>query len=139
MPVTEPEQRGHRTWRALTAMRHARRSLAGKLMVVMLTTTAVALAVAGAALLFTDVRGNRAAWANDLGTEAAILSLAVQPALSFNDVEGAQRNLNALQARASIHAAALYDSRGALFAQYTRAGELSPAPRVPARLRPSRP
>ncbi|HET7809672.1 MAG TPA: ATP-binding protein [Steroidobacteraceae bacterium] len=132
MPVTEPEQRGHRAWRALAAMRHARRSLAGKLMVVMLTTTAVALAVAGAALLFTDVRGNRAAWANDLGTEAAILSLAVQPALSFNDVEGAQRNLNALQARASIHAAALYDSRGALFAQYTRAGELSPAPRVPA-------
>ena len=76
MPVTEPEQRGHRAWRALAAMRHARRSLAGKLMVVMLTTTAVALAVAGAALLFTDVRGNRAAWANDLGTEAAILSLA---------------------------------------------------------------
>src|SRR6185436_20496229 len=122
MPVEQPEQRDNRLWRAVTAMRHARRSLAGKLMVVMLTTTAVALTVAGAALLFTDLRDNRAAWANDLETEAAILSLAVEPALSFNDVEGAQRNLNALQARASIRAAALYDSRGLLFAQYSRAG-----------------
>ena len=35
-------------------------------MVVMLTTTAIALAAAGAALLFTDLRDNRAAWADDL-------------------------------------------------------------------------
>ncbi len=91
----------------------------------MLTTTAIALAAAGAALLFTDLRDNRAAWAADLGTEAAILSLAVQPALSFDDREGAQRNLNALQARASIRAAALYGADGRLFAQYVRAGESS--------------
>jgi PAS domain S-box-containing protein len=114
-----------RLWRALVSIRHARRSLSGKLMVVMLTTTAIALAAAGAALLFTDLRDNRAAWAADLGTEAAILSLAVQPALSFDDREGAQRNLNALQARASIRAAALYGADGRLFAQYVRAGEPS--------------
>ena len=132
MPVEQPEQRDNRLWRAVTAMRHARRSLAGKLMVVMLTTTAVALTVAGAALLFTDLRDNRAAWANDLETEAAILSLAVEPALSFNDVEGAQRNLNALQARASIRAAALYDSRGLLFAEYSRAGAEPAASQLPA-------
>jgi len=100
-------------------------------MVVMLTTTAIALAAAGAALLFSDLRDNRAAWADDLGTEAAILSLSVQPALSFNDVDGAQRSLNALQARASIHAAALYTPDGNVFAQYSRPGE-QPAPaRVP--------
>jgi PAS domain S-box-containing protein len=93
----------------------------------MLTTTAIALAAAGAALLFTDLRDNRAAWASDLGTEAAILSLAVQPALSFNDREGAQRNLNALQARASVRAAALYSADGRLFAQYVRPEE-PPAP-----------
>jgi PAS domain S-box-containing protein len=114
-----------RLWRTLVSIRHARRSLSGKLMVVMLTTTAIALAAAGAALLFTDLRDNRAAWAADLGTEAAILSLAVQPALSFDDREGAQRNLNALQARASIRAAALYGADGRLFAQYVRAGEPS--------------
>ena len=112
-------------------MRHARRSLSGKLMVVMLTTTAIALAAAGAALLFTDLRDNRAAWADELDTEAAILSLAVQPALSFNDREGAQRNLNALQARASIRAAALYGGDGALFAQYVRPANRRPPARAP--------
>jgi PAS domain S-box-containing protein len=120
-----------RLWCALVSIRHARRRLSGKLMVVMLTTTAIALAAAGAALLFTDLRDNRAAWAGDLGTEAAILSLAVQPALSFNDREGAQRNLNAMQARASIHAAALYDAEGALFTQYVRPGERSAPAQVP--------
>ena len=96
-------------------------------MLVMLTTTAIALSAAGAALLFSDLRDNRAAWADDLGTEAAILSLSLQPALSFNDVELAQRSLSALQARASIQAAALYLPDGSLFAQYVRPGEV-PAP-----------
>jgi PAS domain S-box-containing protein len=104
-------------------MRHARRSLSGKLMIVMFTTTAIALAAAGAALVFTDLRDNRTAWADDLATEAGIISLAVQPALSFNDRDGAQRTLNALQARGSIQAAALYDNAGTLFVQYVRPGE----------------
>src|SRR5690349_23491979 len=131
--TTENMERSHgRLWRALVSIRHARRSLSGKLMLVMLTTTAIALGVAGAALLFTDLRDNRAAWAADLGTEAAILSLAVQPALSFNDREYAQRNLNALQARASIRAAALYDADGALFAQYVRPGEAAAPAQLPS-------
>src|SRR5688572_8154107 len=113
-------------------MRHARRSLSGKLMVVMLTTTVIALAAAGAALLFTDLRDNRAAWAADLNTETAILSLSVQPALSFDDRENAQRNLNALQARASISAVALYAADGTLFAQYVRPDQVSSPDRVPA-------
>ncbi len=101
-------------------------------MVVILTTTAIALTAAAAALLFIDLRDNRAAWAADVGTEGAILSLAVQPALSFNDREGAQRNLNALQARSTIRAAALYDAGGELFAAYTPPGELPAPPRSPA-------
>jgi PAS domain S-box-containing protein len=101
-------------------------------MAVILTTTFIALLAAGAALLLIDLRDNRAAWAAELGTEGAILSLAVQPALSFNDREGAQRNLNALQARSSVHAAALYDASGALFAQYSRPGEIPAPSRTPA-------
>jgi PAS domain S-box-containing protein len=118
-------------WRTLASIRHAHRSLSGKLMVVMLTTTAIALIVACAALLFSDLRDNRAAWADDLGTEAAILSLSLQPTLSFDDLEGAQRSLDALQARASIHAAALYSADGNLFAQYVRPGEHPAPPRLP--------
>jgi len=129
---TETVTVASRLWRALASMRHARRSLSGKLMVVMLTTTAIALAAAGAALLLSDLRNYRTEWADNIDTESAILSLAVQPALSFNDREGAQRNLNALRARASIRAAALYGMDGALFAQYVRPGEIAPPVRAPA-------
>src|SRR3954462_284602 len=85
-----------RIFRALVSMRHARRSLSGKLMIVMLATTAIALAAAGTALLLSDLNEDRASLADDLSTEAGIISLAVQPALSFNDRELAQRTLNAL-------------------------------------------
>jgi len=106
-------------------MRHARRSLSGKLMIVMLATTAIALAAAGTALLLSDLNEDRASLADDLSTEAGIISLAVQPALSFNDRELAQRTLNALQARASIESAGIYATDGALFVQFSRPGTLS--------------
>jgi PAS domain S-box-containing protein len=121
-----------RPWHALLSIAKARRSVSGKLMVIMIATTAIALIAAGAALLFTDLRDNRAASADDLATEAAILSLSVQPALSFNDLEHAQRNLNALQARASIETAALYFPDGTLFAAYMRPGAAAPPPTAPA-------
>ena len=114
-----------RLFRALGSMRHARRSLSGKLMIVMLATTAIALAAAGTALLLTDLNDNRASLGDDLSTEAGIISLAVQPALSFNDRELAQRTLNALQARASIQAAGIYTTDGALFVEYSRPGNPS--------------
>ncbi|HYJ41306.1 MAG TPA: ATP-binding protein [Steroidobacteraceae bacterium] len=117
---------GRRPWRSVLSMVNARRSLSGKLMVVMLVTTAIALASAGAALMYTDLRDNRAAWAEDLRTEAAILALGVTPALSFNDREYAKRSLDALQARDSIRAAALYAADGSVFAQYARADQPGP-------------
>ena len=106
-------------------------------MLVILTSTAIALAAAGAALLFIDLRDSHSAWSEDLRTEAAILSLAVQPALSFDDREAAQRNLSALQARASIQAAALYDSAGQQFAQYARTGQLMAPQNMPAPVEPT--
>jgi Periplasmic sensor domain len=121
---------GRRPWRAVLSIANARRSLAGKLMVVMLVTTGIALTSAGAALLYTDLRDNRAAWAEDLRTEAAILALGVTPALSFDDHELAQRSLEALQARASISAAALYDADGGIFARYARADQAEPPQRL---------
>ena len=79
-----------RPWRGILSIRNARRSLAGKLMVVMLVTTTIALASAGAALMYTDLRDNRAAWAEDLRTEAGILALSLTTALQFNDHEYAE-------------------------------------------------
>ena len=118
----------------MLSMRNARRSLAGKLMFVMLVTTTIALAAAGAALIITDLRDARANWADDLRTEAEIAAFAVQPALSFNDHARAERNLSALQARESIRTAALYTTDGTLFARYVRPGHAEPPPRPPRHL-----
>jgi PAS domain S-box-containing protein len=137
--MNRPSPESRRPWRALLSIRNARRSLAGKLMVVMLTTTTIALAAAGAALLFTDLRDNRANWADDLRTEAGIVAFAVQPALSFNDHDRAERNLSSLQARESISAAALYTPEGTLFARYVRPGHAEPPPRPPRNLELDRP
>ncbi|MDF3021040.1 MAG: putative histidine kinase, hybrid [Steroidobacteraceae bacterium] len=138
MNLTGP-QSSRRPWRALLSIRHARRSLSGKLMAVMLGTTAIALAAAGAALIFTDLRDSRTNWADDVRTEAGIVAFAVQPALSFDDHARAERNLSSLQARDSISAAALYTPEGELFARYVRPGHAEPPPRPPRNLELDRP
>jgi PAS domain S-box-containing protein len=109
-------------WAALGAMRGVR-SVSGKLMLVVLLTTAIALLVAGAALLFHDLTENRQAWAADLATEGGILALSTAPALAFDDRETAAQNLAALQARPSVRAAALYTPDGRLYASYAQRGE----------------
>jgi PAS domain S-box-containing protein len=100
-------------------------------MLVILTTTTIALSAAGAALLLSDLRDNRASWAADLATEASILSLALRPALSFDDLEYAERNLSAMQARDSIRVAAIYSADGSLFAQYSRSADSAAPERAP--------
>jgi PAS domain S-box-containing protein len=100
---------------------------------VVLLSTAIALLVAGTAMLSHDLSVYRNSWAADLATEANILALSTAPALAFDDREVAERNLVALEARPGVLAAALYDTRGRLYAAYTREGE--PAP--PAVLGPS--
>jgi PAS domain S-box-containing protein len=131
---TDGREPGRRPWRAVLSLRDARRSLAGKVMAVVLVTTTVALAAAGTALLITDLRDNRAALADEVMTQAGIVGFAAQPALSFDDNERARQNLLALQASESIGAAALYTAEGVLFAQYARPGQSPPPPRQPTHL-----
>src|SRR6185436_7268816 len=116
-------------WRALKSIPAARRSVAGKLTLIILLTTAIALLVAGSGLLISDLRENRAQRTQDLQTEAAIIAMAIAPALSFNDQAWAQRNLNALQARPALEVAALYTPDGSVYASFSRSpasGRLSP-------------
>lgn len=100
-------------------------------MLVVLLTTAIALLVAGAALLFHDLRENRQSWAADLATEGSILALSTAPALAFDDRQAANRNLAALQARPSVRAAALYTPDGRLYASYAQPGEPPPPASAP--------
>lgn len=118
------KERWRRATRAMPAALAARapRSVSGKLMLVVLLTTAIALLVAGAALLVHDLRENRQTWAADLATEGNILALSTAPALAFDDHQAAAQNLEALQARPSVRAAALYSADGYLFESYTQRG-----------------
>ncbi len=68
-------------WRSLGSIRHAHRSVTGKLLAVVLLTTTVALLVAGSSLLGTDLYQERRAWATDLETAGSILARATAPAL----------------------------------------------------------
>jgi PAS domain S-box-containing protein len=100
-----------------------RRSVRWKLMGVVLITTAMALLVAGAALLTRDLTSYRQTFIGDLTTEASILALSTAPALAFDDHATANRNLAALRARRGVLVAAIYLADGRLFAEYTRPGE----------------
>jgi len=113
----------HSVLKPLATVWNPRRSLQGKVMMVVLATTFLALAIAGTALLFTELRESRRAWIEDLVTEAEIISLATAPALAFDDQRTAARNLTALRARPSVRAAALYKPDGTLFAKYERVGK----------------
>ena len=99
---------------------------------VVLLTMAIALSVAGIALLSHELYVYRTTWAADLSTEAAILALSTTPALAFDDHVVAQRNLDALEARRRVMAAALYSSDGRLYASFVRTGEAAPPPAPPA-------
>jgi PAS domain S-box-containing protein len=116
-------------WAELTATRRTRGSVRGKLMRVVSLTTVIALLVAGSALLWHELTAYRHSWTSDLTTEAAILSIAMAPALEFDDQAAAERNLVALEARPQMLVAALYLPGGELYADYVRTGS-PPPPRL---------
>jgi PAS domain S-box-containing protein len=106
-------------------------SIRGKLMRVVLMTTAAAVLVAGLAMLTRDLTVNRLSWAQDLSNQATIIGLATTPALAFDDHEAAERYLTALRARPRILVAALYDSNGRLYAFYSKDPQVIPSSQVP--------
>jgi signal transduction histidine kinase/ActR/RegA family two-component response regulator len=124
MPVEEPlRNRGMTTSTRSSLLRN---SVRGKLVAIILLTTATVLLLSGAAMLIHDLSVYRTSWASDIATEASILALSTGPALAFDDRETAQRNLAALQARSAVLAAALYTPDRKLYAQYVKAGEAAP-------------
>jgi signal transduction histidine kinase len=109
-----------------------RRSLRGRLLAVVVTTTLVALLVNALALLYYNLRDFRETQVADVRTQAEILGRASAAALAFNDQREAQRNLAMLQARPDVEAAALYSSGGKLFAAYGRGRDESIPPAAEA-------
>jgi two-component system, sensor histidine kinase len=108
-----------------------RNSIRGKLIRIVLLTTATALLAAAIALLTYDLLSYRQTLVAGLSAEADILALSTAPALAFDDRPVAQRNLTAMQARTAIRVAALYGPDGKLYAFYARAGLAAPPTRLP--------
>ena len=104
-----------------------RRSVAGKLVGIVLLTTVSVLVVAVSSILIHDLSVYRASWADDIATEANLLSLSVVPAIAFDDKAAAQNSLLALRTRPAIVEASIYRSDGKLYAQYTRDAASQPA------------
>jgi signal transduction histidine kinase/ActR/RegA family two-component response regulator len=109
-----------------------RRSVRAKLMRLALVVTAVAVSLAGGAMVSYDLSVYRGSWATDLANEASILGISVAPALEFDDHELAARNLGAMRVRSSVLVAALYTSDGRLYASYARDSQSTPPPSAPA-------
>ncbi len=104
-------------------------SLQGRVILVVLVATFVALVVATAALALYDARAYRQTVTADLSTQAEILAHTNAPALAFDDPQAARENLALMHDRPGVLAAAIYKPSGQLFASYSRDG--SPAASVP--------
>ena len=114
-------------------LKEGSRSLRRRVVLAMLATTLAALVVAGAAMLYQDVRLYERTLLEDVTTQAEILGRASAAALTFEDPRIAAENLSLLRAKPVVRAAALYDSRGVLFATYVReeGRENAEIPRTP--------
>jgi len=102
---------------------HPPRSLQTKLLGVVLFTTLVSLTIALGAMVTYDLRSYHQAWVNDMTTQAELLGQTTAAALAFDDSKVARENLNLLRIRPQVHAAAVYDARGHVFATYHAGAE----------------
>jgi PAS domain S-box-containing protein len=120
------------TWNPLPSAVRVRRSVRAKLMRVVLTTTAIALCVAGAAMLSHDLIVYRHSLALNLSNEASMLALSTAPALAIDDRKAAENALMTLHTRPQVSIAALYAADGTLYASYSSAGGGTAPERLPS-------
>jgi two-component system, sensor histidine kinase len=107
-------------------------SIRQKLHLILLRVSLASLLLAGVGLMAYDLTRHAAAFQRDLETQADVLALTSQAALSFQDPTTAAEDLSSLRAKPSVDAAAIYDGRGQLFAWYAPPGSGADVPqRVP--------
>lgn len=98
----------------------------GKLILMALATTFVALVASSAAMLLYDLDSFQQYWVDDMTTQAEIVAAVSMPALSFNDQTAARQNLSLLRVRPQIQAGAIYAANGKLFAAYAQSVQDTP-------------
>ena len=90
-----------------------------KVIAVVMMTTAVALLLAGGALLWYELHDFRAKLERDLSTLARVIGANSVAAVSFDDETAATEMLAALKAEPQIRAACIYRNNGTRLATYT--------------------
>src|ERR1700753_1979196 len=88
------------------SFRKAQRSVRGKMMRIVVMTTAIALLAAGAGMLTHDLSVYRDSWVADLDTQASILATSTAAALITGDRTVVDRNVNAMRWRPTVLVAA---------------------------------
>jgi PAS domain S-box-containing protein len=96
------------------------RSIRQKLITIVLATTFLALAIAGAILVVFDLKSYQESLESDLATQADIVGTASMAALAFDDPKAARENLWLLRASSAVSGAAVYKADGSLFATFAR-------------------
>ena len=99
------------------------RSVQQKLFVMVMGAALAALVVAIAGMAVYDLRNYHRDWVADLETQTELLGRTSAGALAFNDERAAAENLALVRYRPEVHAAALYDARGRLFARFSTSPE----------------
>jgi len=108
------------------------RTLRNKLLLVVLATNAAALSITAVLMVMYDLHTFRETLQNDLSAQADVLGLAAGPALEFDDPQAAKEYLGLLRAKPNINTAAIYTSKGALFATYAATPEThTEFPKIP--------
>jgi signal transduction histidine kinase len=106
-------------------------SLRRKLLGVMLLTTLVAVVVALGTMVAYDLHAYHKGWLADMDSQAALIGRTSVAALSFDDPRVAQDNLAVLRHQPKVRAAAVYNTRGVLFARYLAEGQQAEFPALP--------
>ncbi len=109
-------------------------SIRQKLNAILVITTALALGLAGFAMVMFDLRNQARTIEKNLLTQADIIGLASGSALAFDDRNAATENLSVLRASNRVATATLFDKNGTPFATYQSAGlpVALPLPKAPA-------
>jgi len=99
-----------------------------KLLLITVLASAVALLLAGVAIVAYEVYAYRVQKSQETTVQAEMLAASVTASLEFSDPKAAQEYLNALRTNPDFAAAAIYAQDGALFASYVRAGAQAAVP-----------
>jgi len=105
-----------------------RHSIRGKLTRIIMVTSSTAVLLACLGFVVSDLMSVRDRLQADLSTLADVVGSNSTAALAFGDGKAAQDALDALRAKPSIVAAAIYTAEGALFARYQPVVSVPPVP-----------